>query len=147
MELIKPGTIIDFMRWRKPVMGVSITLVVLSAISLFVPGPNFGIDFAGGTEVQVKLAGDVPAGELRETQWQQQRGDEAPLDEGELDRILQFTNIARPRILGQCLLGVGMNRVHLPVVCRTVRIQEMTYQQIDISFASTQRRKRYGQHI
>ena len=45
MELIKPGTYIDFMRYRRPVVGTSLLLVILSLVSLFVPGPNFGIDF------------------------------------------------------------------------------------------------------
>ena len=66
MELIKPGTYIDFMRYRVQVVGVSLLLVLASAVSLFAPGPNYGIDFAGGTELQLKFKGDVGAGDIRD---------------------------------------------------------------------------------
>lgn len=65
MEFIKPGTYVDFMRWRKWVIGVSGALVLASLVSLFYPGPNYGIDFAGGTELQVKFKGTVTAGKIR----------------------------------------------------------------------------------
>jgi len=65
MEFIKPGTYIDFMRLARPVILTSITLVCLSLASLFFPGPNYGIDFAGGTEIQLAFQGDVDTAELR----------------------------------------------------------------------------------
>jgi preprotein translocase subunit SecF len=67
MEFVKPGTYIDFMRHRRPVVGMSLVLVVASLVSLFVPGPKFGIDFAGGTEIQVRFQGDVGPNEVRTT--------------------------------------------------------------------------------
>lgn len=67
MEIIKPGTYIDFMRHRTPVVAASLVLVVLSLVSLFAPGPNYGIDFAGGTELQLAFQGDVDATELRQS--------------------------------------------------------------------------------
>jgi preprotein translocase subunit SecF len=67
MEFIKPGTYVDFMRHRRPVIVMSLILVTASVASVFYPGPNYGIDFAGGTEVQVRFQGDVDAGELRST--------------------------------------------------------------------------------
>jgi preprotein translocase subunit SecF len=66
MEIIKPGILIDFMRLRRPMMMLSFALVALSLTSLFVPGPNFGIDFAGGTEVQLVFAADLTAAEVRQ---------------------------------------------------------------------------------
>ena len=65
MELFKPGTTIDFLQFRRPLALVSGSLVLASIVSLFVPGPNFGIDFRGGTEVEVQLDASVHAGELR----------------------------------------------------------------------------------
>lgn len=65
MEFIKPGTYVDFMRLARPVILASITLVCLSLASLFFPGPNYGIDFAGGTEIQLAFQGDVDTAELR----------------------------------------------------------------------------------
>ncbi len=43
----------DFMGVRKPVMTLSILLVVGSLISLFTVGLNFGIDFTGGSVIEV----------------------------------------------------------------------------------------------
>ena len=65
MELIKPGTYIDFMRLARPVITATLLLVALSVVSLFVPGPNYGIDFAGGTEIQLAFNGTVETAELR----------------------------------------------------------------------------------
>ena len=67
MEFVKPGTYIDFMRHRAPVVGSSLVLVAISLVSLFFPGPNYGIDFAGGTEIQLAFEGDVSVAELRTT--------------------------------------------------------------------------------
>jgi preprotein translocase subunit SecF len=41
------------MRVRKYWITISITLAVASLISLFWPGPNYGTDFRGGTEIEV----------------------------------------------------------------------------------------------
>lgn len=65
MEFIKPGTLIDFMRHRRLWMTVSTIAVVLSIASVFYPGPNYGTDFLGGTEVQVSFRGEVAPDELR----------------------------------------------------------------------------------
>lgn len=67
MEFIKPGRTLDFMRYRNPLLAVSVTLCVLSILSVFWPGPNFGIDFSGGTEVQLRFRGDITTAELRQT--------------------------------------------------------------------------------
>ena len=64
MELIKPGRQFDFMRWRWHFIGASLTLLLLSAISFFVPGPKLGTDFKGGTEVEVAFTGKVTSNEV-----------------------------------------------------------------------------------
>ncbi len=65
MELVRPGTYIDFMRHRGGVVGMSFVLVVLSVASIFYPGPNYGIDFAGGTELQLKFKGNARPDQIR----------------------------------------------------------------------------------
>ena len=65
MEFIKPGTYIDFMKYRGPVTTVLGIMAALSLVSLFYPGPNYGIDFAGGTEVQLAFVGDTAPAEVR----------------------------------------------------------------------------------
>lgn len=67
MEIVNPNVTIDFMRYRGPVVGFSMLLVVLSIVSLVYPGPNYGIDFAGGTELQLAFGGDIDGGEIRTT--------------------------------------------------------------------------------
>ncbi len=65
MEFIKPGRVFDFMKYRTPAVAFSTIVVLASIASLFWPGPNLGIDFAGGTEVQLQFQGDVNTAELR----------------------------------------------------------------------------------
>jgi len=53
MRLIRPGFEFDFMRLRLPASIFSALLVVLSIILVAVRGLNFGIDFTGGTLIEV----------------------------------------------------------------------------------------------
>ena len=68
MELVRPDTHIDFVK-RGPVCAViSVGLVILSIGLMIVRGFNFGIDFAGGTVLQVQVpeeAGAVDEGTMR----------------------------------------------------------------------------------
>jgi preprotein translocase subunit SecF len=60
MELIKPGTRFPFTRYRKIAALVS-TLLNLGVLAfLLIKGPNLGVDFAGGTMVQLKFAQKTP---------------------------------------------------------------------------------------
>lgn len=65
MEFFKPGLLIDFMRHRRIYMAISFTLVTASIVAFIYPGPNYGTDFLGGTEVQVGFQGEVSSAELR----------------------------------------------------------------------------------
>ncbi len=57
MQLIKPDVNIDFVGKRKLAFVVSMVLILVGLGSLLVNGgPNYGIDFAGGTLVQVQFA-------------------------------------------------------------------------------------------
>jgi preprotein translocase subunit SecF len=67
VEIIKAGTQFDFMKYRTPCVVVSGVLVLASILSVFVPGPNWGIDFSGGTEVQLRFRGAISTSELRAT--------------------------------------------------------------------------------
>jgi len=67
MELIRPGTQIQFMKIKNIAFALSFTLIVLSLISIFfLKGINYGIDFAGGTEVQVVFTDPVKTGDVRD---------------------------------------------------------------------------------
>jgi len=65
MEFFKPGRQFDFMGQRKFWITLSFTLVIISTILVFYPGPNYGTDFRGGTEVEVKFNGNIDAGQVR----------------------------------------------------------------------------------
>lgn len=65
MEFFPPGKVLNIMRYRNPVMAVSAILVMLSLVLLVFPGPRFGTDFAGGTEVELAFTGRVTTTELR----------------------------------------------------------------------------------
>ncbi len=66
MEVFKQQKIINFMENAKKVGFLSITLVVISLVLLFTKGLNYGIDFAGGTIVQVQYEGKAPIEKVRE---------------------------------------------------------------------------------
>lgn len=66
MELFKPDTKIDFMSQRRFAIGVSITLVVISIMALIIKGPNYGVDFKGGTLIQVKFSQKTTINDVRD---------------------------------------------------------------------------------
>jgi preprotein translocase subunit SecF len=65
MELIKPGRVIDFMAMRRFWIGLSIFLTIGSLILLVYPGPKYGLDFKGGTELIVRFERRVDQGDVR----------------------------------------------------------------------------------
>lgn len=65
MEFNKSHRVYDFMGVRKYWIALSITLTIVSTILLFKPGPKYGIDFMGGTELTVQFDGNVDAGRVR----------------------------------------------------------------------------------
>lgn len=65
MEFFKPGLLIDFLRHRLVYVSISATLVLASLVGVIYPGPNYGTDFLGGTEVQISFQGAVTSAELR----------------------------------------------------------------------------------
>lgn len=65
MEFIKPGTQFDFMGKRWYFIGLSVVLLVLSALSFIKPGPKLGTDFKGGTEVVVAFQKPIDASAVR----------------------------------------------------------------------------------
>jgi preprotein translocase subunit SecF len=64
-ELIKPGTQIDFVGKRTLWMGISIVCILLTAVLFFTKGLNYGIDFTGGAEVQIKVPASWDIGKVR----------------------------------------------------------------------------------
>ncbi len=65
MEFFKPGRQFDFMKQRVFWIPFSLFLVFASTVLLFYPGPNYGTDFRGGTEVEVAFVKHVDASQIR----------------------------------------------------------------------------------
>lgn len=60
-------TQIDFLGKGRLAVILSLALIVISIGSLFVNGLNLGIDFTGGTSIEVRFAEPVDLGEVRAT--------------------------------------------------------------------------------
>jgi preprotein translocase subunit SecF len=56
---------IDFMGFRRYFIGLSILLAIGSVIGFINPGPRFGTDFIGGTEIEVAFTQPVDAAKVR----------------------------------------------------------------------------------
>ncbi|HSQ66720.1 MAG TPA: protein translocase subunit SecF [Polyangiaceae bacterium] len=65
MEFFKPGRVYDFMSVRKWWIALSIILVAASTVLIFYPGPNYGTDFRGGTEVEVAFLKKIDTAQVR----------------------------------------------------------------------------------
>jgi preprotein translocase subunit SecF len=66
LEIIKPNTRIDFVGKMRIAVIFSICLIVITIISLiYHKGPNWGVEFIGGTGVHVKLASEIEPEEIR----------------------------------------------------------------------------------
>lgn len=65
MHLIRPDLNIDFLKISKPFIWFSTVAAIASVVGLYKPGLNYGIDFTGGAEVQLKVAADWDTGRLR----------------------------------------------------------------------------------
>ncbi|PLX43457.1 MAG: protein translocase subunit SecF [Deltaproteobacteria bacterium] len=67
MEIIRPGTAIDFIGKRKIAAVISVAIILIGIASLVVKGgPRYGIDFAGGTMIQVSFKTDVTTEGIRD---------------------------------------------------------------------------------
>ena len=65
MEFFKQHKTYDFMRVRKYWIALSLFLSLGSLILLYFPGPNYGTDFRGGTEIEVAFKKPTDGGRIR----------------------------------------------------------------------------------
>ena len=65
MEIIRPDASFDIIGKIKLFVGVSTAFVLLSLLLLMTKGINYGIDFTGGTLVQVQFKEARPIGDVR----------------------------------------------------------------------------------
>lgn len=106
MQIIKPGTTIDFVGKRKFAAVFSFLAVAASVALFFMRGPNWGIDFTGGTEIELHFEQPTRIDEVRVALGQlglsedavQQVGDE---DESQYIVRIQDTTFGTERIRAQ----------------------------------------------
>ena len=66
MEFFKADKIYNFMGKRNLFIGISLLFIIISYVLLIVKGFNLGIDFSGGTVVQVQYQKKAPIEKIRE---------------------------------------------------------------------------------
>ena len=66
MEIFNNNKTYNFMSKKISFLGLSTILIVASFVLLFTKGLNYGIDFLGGTTVQVKYEQTAPLDKIRE---------------------------------------------------------------------------------
>ncbi len=57
---------IDVIKNKKISFGISALIIIIGIIMMIISGLNFGIDFTGGTLIQIDLGKEVPVDEIRE---------------------------------------------------------------------------------
>jgi preprotein translocase subunit SecF len=65
MQIIKHKTNIDFIGKKKPALFISSILNLAIVVGIAIFGFNFGVDFAGGTVVELKFTHPISAEEIR----------------------------------------------------------------------------------
>ena len=65
IKLIKHNTNIQFLKFKKAALIMSITICFFSIFSLFLNGLNFGIDFKGGTLIEVSSENNINISNVR----------------------------------------------------------------------------------
>lgn len=66
MEIFNNNKTYDFMGKKVAFLTISGILIIASLVLLFTRGLNYGIDFVGGTIVQVKYEQAAPLDKIRE---------------------------------------------------------------------------------
>src|SRR5580692_8727231 len=76
LQLIPPDINLDFVGKRKFFVGLSLLINITSIILLFTVGLNYGVDFSGGSVVQIRMTQKVTPDNIRHAL--------VPLDLGEV---------------------------------------------------------------
>lgn len=98
ISIVKPGINIDFVGRRWIAFLFSSVLILVSILSIVIKGGlNFGIDFAGGTLVQIRFTNQTTPGEIRKVLNEIGLGDsiiQQYSEKGGNEYIIRFKNTA-----------------------------------------------------
>jgi len=65
LKMVPQVTSIDFLSMRKYAIGLSGFAIILACVSFFTLGLNFGIDFRGGTVIELRMPGPADLSQIR----------------------------------------------------------------------------------
>lgn len=106
-KVVVEEKIIRFMRFRKPLALVSLVLVLLGLGSLAVRGLNLGLDFTGGTAVEIDFAKPVDQDAIHS----------ALLKAGFKDSVVQYLGVSSeilirmpPQVAGEGNIGAQVEK-------------------------------------
>lgn len=83
MQIIKPGTNIPFTKYRRIAVVLSTVLNLAILVLLFTKGPKLGVDFAGGTMIQLRFQQKVTIPQVRQALSEVDLGDTVIQDFGQ----------------------------------------------------------------
>jgi preprotein translocase subunit SecF len=104
LEIIKPGTKIDFVKYRLIAFVFSWVLILIGFGSILVKGPNYGIDFSGGTLIHLRFTKPMTIGALRASLASVELGESIVQDLGQ-ERAPEF--LVRVEKTGTDLSGIA----------------------------------------
>ena len=55
----------NFMKWHKKAVYISLALIFISIFSIFTKGLNYGVDFNGGTLIEIQFSDKAPIEDIR----------------------------------------------------------------------------------
>ena len=98
-EIVPAGTNIDFLGKRRICLAISLALIALGAVLALTNGVKVGLDFAGGTEVQLLFEEGVLVDETALRDLTTEKGFENPQvvrfgDEGVNEFLVKFQDVA-----------------------------------------------------
>ncbi len=66
VQIVKPGVLIDFVSKFKIAVSISIILIIIGIGNLIIKGPKLGIEFKGGTSIQLEFNKPIKVTQLRD---------------------------------------------------------------------------------